>query len=77
MNNPPTVGWALCQSGQCPTHTAFAKHHIKVEVFPWSRIVPEKCPECGSELKLDLFYGKLPKPAPEEPPQDNQLKLDI
>lgn len=71
MSDPPTVGWALCQSGQCPTHTAHAQHHIQVEVYPWSRLVPEKCPECGSELKLDLFYGKLPQnigPAP--PPKD-------
>lgn len=70
MTDPSTVGWALCQSPRCPTHTVHAQHHIKVEVFPWSRIVPDQCPECGGELKLDLIYGRVPKPEPEEAPPD-------
>lgn len=68
MSDPPTIGWALCQSGACPTHTAHAQHHIKVAVYPWARIVPDRCPECGDELKLDITYGKVPEPKPEVKP---------
>ena len=64
-----TVGWALCQAVTCPTHTAHAQHHIKVEVHPWARIVPDKCPECGGELKLDITYGRVPEErCPGKPP---------
>lgn len=74
MTAQPAVGWALCQNGRCPTHTPHAQHHIKVEVYPWSRLVPERCPECNSELKLDLIYGVVPQPEPEEqPPTQDSL----
>jgi hypothetical protein len=71
----PTVGWALCQSSICPTHTAHAKHHIKVEVFPWARIKPDACPQCGGELRLDLIYGRVPE-VKEESAEQLTMKLD-